>query len=90
MKFNMNVWLKMYHHTNSLHPVHDSKEIDEMMKKVSYYLDACGMFMPPPLWQYDPKDITTWKWIPTSCSDPNRAEEWTTLNPDFAYEHLCT
>jgi hypothetical protein len=94
MKFNMNVWLKLYNKAQSLHPVRDHKEIEEIKKRTCYYLDACGMFMPEPLWIFDPEDKSkekpSWKWLPSHCTDPERAEDWTELNPNFAYEHLCT
>ncbi len=36
-------------------------EINIMMENLKAYMDKVGLKMPPPLWQYDPKDPTTAK-----------------------------
>jgi hypothetical protein len=35
-------------------------DIQDITKKCSRYLDACGLYMPRALWGYDHEDSTTW------------------------------
>lgn len=90
MRFNIKIWRKIYDRIQRLNPEDrdDAALIDELKAKSSKYLDDCGMTMPEPLWKYDPKDQTTWLYIPTKCNDPTKVDEWFIINPDFKYHHL--
>ncbi len=89
-KFNMSRYSKMYWNTRKLAHFEDKSLLRDHLKKVSDYLDDCGLTLGAPQYPYEASDKTTWKYI--EIKDCNREyretldeKGWCVLNPEWKY-----
>jgi hypothetical protein len=80
----------MYWNTRKLAYLEDKTLLKEHLKKVSDYLDECGMTLGCAQYPYEASDKTTWKYIEIKDCDKTYRESldtksWCVLNPDWKY-----